>query len=233
MSQIGNVLKLILGEKKNGSGKEDPPMTIRQVFYQLVSAGVMEKTEREYVLALDSGMRQGELFGLHWSEVDFNSDAVLVTRSLEELSGHQRMKDVKTKSSRRRIKLTPRTITALNRHRQQMLSDGRDVKAGPVFLNADGGLIFKSSFRTWSFLKVLGRAKLLDESGRAQIRFHDLRHTCATLLLSAGENAKVVSERLGHSSIKITLDTYAHVMPGMQDAAVEKMAKILGMGSGG
>jgi integrase len=124
-------------------------------------------------------------------------------------------------------------MAVLNEHRQRMLAEGRDVKAGPVFVNAEGGLIFKSSFRTWSFLKVLGRAGLLAENGKPLIRFHDLRHTCATLLLAAGENVKVISERLGHSSIKITLDTYAHVMPGMQDAAVDKMAKILGVGNGG
>ncbi len=185
-----------------------------------------------YVLALDSGMRQGELFALQWPEVDFASGTVVVIRSLEELNGHQKIKETKTKSSRRRIKLTPRTMAVLNEHRQRMLAEGRDVKSGPVFVNSDGGFIFKSSFRTWSFLKVLRRCDLLDEAGKPLIRFHDLRHTCATLLLAAGENVKVVSERLGHSSIKITLDTYAHVLPGMQDAAVDRMATILGSGNG-
>jgi integrase len=213
--------------KPRVSKEEIRPLAREQVGVFLNSAEE-DRYHAAYVLALDSGMRQGELFGLHWPEVNFNTGTVRVIRSLEELNGYQRLKDVKTKTSRRTIKLTARTIAALNNHRQKMLAEGRDVKAGPVFLNADGGMVFKSSFRTWSFLKVLKKADLLDESGRQLIRFHDLRHTCATLLLAAGENVKVVSERLGHSSVKITLDTYAHVMPGMQDAAVEKMARILG-----
>jgi integrase len=181
-----------------------------------------------YVLALDSGMRQGELFGLHWPDIDFDGSAVTVTHSLEEIDGKHTLKDVKTKHSRRRIKLTPRTMAASHEHRKRMLAEGRNVKTGPVFVNTDGGWLYKANFRIWSFVKLLKRAELLDKDGKPLHRFHDLRHTTATVLLLAGENVKAVSERPGHASIQITLDTYAHVLPTMQDGATDKMAKILG-----
>lgn len=175
-----------------------------------------------YALALDSGMRQGELFALHWPDIDFGAGSVQVRRSLEEIAGKVRLKEVKTARSRRRIELSGFTLKALNEHREAMLAEGMDVKAGPVFVAPGGGFLHNSNVQHRSFEPLLARAELL------AIRFHDLRHTCATLLLMAGENVKVVSERLGHSSVVITLDTYSHVLPSMGKRAAETMDKILG-----
>jgi integrase len=189
-----------------------------------------------YVLALDSGMRQGELFGVRWPEVDFSTSTILVRRSLMFCKAGTFLKDVKTKHARRRIELSPDTMRVLNEHRQRMLAEGRDVKVGPVFCNSAGGFLKCSDVRRYSFQPIFDRVneRAVKEAAEKQvapvllpvIRFHDLRHTCATLLLLADENVKVVSERLGHASIQITLDTYSHVLPNMQRRAAQKMAGI-------
>jgi integrase len=144
---------------------------------------------------------------------------VFVQRSLEEAKGQLHLKDVKSRSSRRRIDLSRRTVTALHEHRKQMLVEGHID--GPVFCAPEGVYLRKSNVVRRSFLPIVKRA------GVPRIRFHDLRHTCATLLLIANVNPKVVSERLGHASIQITLDTYSHVLPTMQKRAAEKMDRIL------
>jgi integrase len=94
---------------------------------------------------------------------------------------------------------------------------------GLVFPNELGSLLNPSNPRNRSFKRIKARSGV-----REDLRFHDLRHTCATLLLSEGINVKVVSEMLGHASITITLNTYAHVLPDMQDSAAEAMEAALG-----
>src|SRR5262245_46622723 len=103
-----------------------------------------------------------------------------------------------------------------------MLAEGRDVGSGQVFCDERGGFLRKSNVSRRSFRSVMQRA------GLPRIRFHDLRHTAASLLLMAGENVKVVSERLGHEDVEITLKTYSHVLPTMQKGAAQKMNQILG-----
>ncbi len=191
-----------------------------------------------YTLALDSGMRQGEIFGLHWTDVDFAAAAVQVRRSLEEMAGTTRLKDVKTAKARRRIDLSPDTVAALNEHRQRMLAEGLDVRAGPVFADTDGNFLRKSNVARRSFARIVQRAGELAAADAERLglphaaslprklSFHDLRHTTATLLLLTGENVKVVSERLGHGSVEITLNVYSHVLPSMGKRAAETMAGI-------
>ena len=104
-----------------------------------------------------------------------------------------------------------------------MLAEGHAT--GPVFCNTDGGYLRLGDMRLNSFKPILKRAGLPD------IRLYDLRHTCATLLLLADESPKVVSERLGHSTIHLTLDTYSHVLPTMQKRAAATMDLILNRGS--
>jgi integrase len=193
---------------------------------QFLKAAQKDQLHPLYTLALDSGMRQGEIFGLQWPDIDFDSGSVQVQHSLEEIKGRLRLKNVKTAKARRRIDLSRFTLDQLHEHRKAMLAAGKDVKSGPVFCDGDGGWLRKSNFARRSFKPILKRAKLPD------IRFHDLRHTCATLLLLADENVKVVSERLGHASIEITLNTYSHVLPTMQKRAAEKMNGIFGQMNG-
>lgn len=120
----------------------------------------------------------------------------------------------------RRVDLPAFALDALNAHRRQSLAEG--TLGDAVFVAPDGNYLQPSNMRQRSFGKILARADV------PEIRFHDLRHTCATMLLAAGENIKVVSERLGHSSVKMTLEVYAHVLPGMQKQAADTMQKLLG-----
>jgi integrase len=111
-------------------------------------------------------------------------------------------------------------VDALRDHRAAMLAEG-NIKA-PMFCVPGGGFLQKGNVYQRSFIPMVTAA------GVQRIRLHDLRHTHATLLLQAGENVKVVSERLGHASITITLETYSHVLPTMQKAAAEKLQRLLG-----
>jgi integrase len=173
-----------------------------------------------YLTALDSGARPGELFALLWPDVDLEGRYLSITKSLEEINGILRIKEVKTAKGRRRIDLSPGTVAALAEHRKAMLAAG--FIGDPVFPDTEGGYLRQSNLRKNSFKPILVRAKLPD------IRMYDLRHTCATLLLLADVPAKVVSERLGHSSVTLTLDTYSHVLPTMQRRAADLMGQILG-----
>ena len=112
-------------------------------------------------------------------------------------------------------------MAVLADHRKAMLAEGHDVKDGPVFCDTQGGWLRKANVLHRSFRPILKRA------GLPAIRPYDLRHSSATLLLLAGEDSKVVAERLGHSTTRLTQDTYQHVLPGMQERAAKKLDAIL------
>jgi integrase len=127
-----------------------------------------------------------------------------------------------------RVRLTRRAVAVLKDHRKRQLEErmrlaGLWQDQGLVFPNETGSLLNPSNLRNRSFKRIKARSGV-----REDLRFHDLRHTCATLLLSEGVNAKVVSEILGHASITITLNTYSHVLPDMQDSAADAMEAALG-----
>jgi integrase len=208
------------GVKKPKASK--PEMTVLDLdqVAAFLAAAHVDRLAALYVTALDTGMRPGELFALAWPDVDLAGGYLMVRRSLEEIDGIQRIKDVKTPKARRRIDLAPQTIEALHEHKKAMLAEGH--LAGPVFCNVVGGYLNSANLRKNSFKPILKRA------GLPSIRMYDLRHTSATMLLLADEPAKVVSERLGHNSITMTLDTYSHVLPTMQKRAAATMGKILG-----
>jgi len=134
---------------------------------------------------------------------------------------------VSTKSGKgRRVRLTRQAASALQDHRKRELEErmrlaGLWQDQGLVFPSETGSLLNPSNLRNRSFKRIKARAGV-----REDLRFHDLRHTCATLL-SEGVNAKVISEMLGHASITITLNTYSHVLPDMQDFAADAMEAAL------
>jgi integrase len=170
-------------------------------------------------LAVGSGMRLGELFGLQWPDVDLKAGAVTVRHTLIELNGTHTLSEPKTAKSRRRIELPDTVVGALLDHRRKMLAEGHAGVAW-VFCNQHGGPLRRSHFHRQDFKPLLKAAGLPD------IRFHDLRHTSATLLLSQGVHPKVVQERLGHSQIGVTMDIYSHVMPGMGREAADKLNSV-------
>lgn len=172
------------------------------------------------LLAVGTGMRRGELLGLRWSDVDLEAGTLTVAQTLQEAYGEVLFKEPKTTKSRRRITLPELVVEALRAHRVEQAA--RTLAREPGYVESDlvlpapgGGPWWPSNFdRMWRrFKKRQG----------LEIRFHDLRHTHATQLLKAGIHPKVVSERLGHASIGITLDTYSHVLPGMQEEAAAKI----------
>jgi integrase len=215
---ISNPAKAI--KKPKVSRKEIHPLDADQV-RDFLDATEHDRLHAMYVLAIDSGMRQGELFGLLWDCVDWGAETVTVQRSLEERHGIHRLKDVKTASSRRRIRVSPATMSALNEHRRAQLAKGHYRDDGPVFCDTAGGWLRKSNLHGNSFMKALKRA------GLARIRFHDLRHTAATLMLLGGINIKAVSATLGHADIGTTLNVYSHFMPEMAEQRADVMHKIL------
>lgn len=185
----------------------------------LVAACKTDRLGPLFLLMLDSGVRPGEALALTWKDIDFAAGRISVTKAL---TSKGKIKRPKTERSNRTIDLTPATMTALHGHRKAMLAEGRDVRRGQVFVSGTGGAIIPNKL-TRDYLRPLLVAAKLPAVGA-----YALRHTCATMLLAAGINPKIVSERLGHSSIAITLDTYSHVMPGMQRGAVDALAKALG-----
>lgn len=187
---------------------------------KLFNAAQGERLEAIYVVAVSTGMRLGELLGLHWPDVDFENGVVIVRQALSEAGKRFAIGEPKTVKSRRRIELPEFAIAALRDHRKRMIAE--DMPAtGHVFCNRRGGPIRRSNFHRQQFKPLLTKA------GLPSIRFHDLRHTHATLLLRNGTHIKIAQERLGHSSIKLTLDTYSHVLPGMQRAEADKFDAML------
>jgi integrase len=177
-----------------------------------------------YVLALTTGMREGELLGLRWQDLDLDRATLQVRMNVQEADGKFIVAETKTAYSRRSIALTKRAVAALRQHKAKQdedriaVGDVWNTKLDLVFPNRLGGIMIPDNLAKRSFKRALGKIGLpLD------VRFHDLRHTAATLLLSRGVHPKVVSEMLGHADISITLRVYAHVTPHMQQAAVQVM----------
>ncbi len=180
------------------------------------------------MLAVTTGMRQGELLGLKWEDLDFEAGTLQVRRTLSTQAGRGfSFSLLKTAKGRRSIKLPEVAKRSLKKHRKAQLEE-RMKLAG---LWEDNGLVFATRLGTpvgYQELVMRSFKPLLIKAGLPDIRFHDLRHTCATLLLGKGVHAKFVQELLGHATISITLDTYSHVLPGMSDAAAGAMDEALG-----
>lgn len=182
-----------------------------------------------FAFALATGMRPGEYLGLQWKDIDLESGTVMVRRALiwRDKGGGWRFGEPKTARSRRLIPLPASTLRALAQHKRQQAAER--LKAGAayqlndfVFATPEGGPLMPGNLKRRHLLPILERANL-----PISFRLYDLRHTCATLLLAAGEHPKVVSERLGHASITLTLDVYSHVLPTMQKAASQKLESLL------
>jgi integrase len=186
-----------------------------------------DRFEALYVLAITTGLRRGELLGLRWADADLARGTLRVGRALMREGGRHVVGETKTKRGRRQVNLTPRTVAALKTHRKRQLEQ-RVRLAG---LYEDHGLIFsseKGSPLNPENLVKRSFKPLLKRAGLSNIRFHDLRHTCATLLLGRGVHPKIVQELLGHATIAMTLDTYSHYLPSMGDQASGAMGDALG-----
>lgn len=192
---------------------------------QLLAAARGTRFEALWILLLTSGIRPGEALGLKWSDID--ADRVRIQRTLvRQRDGSWELAEPKTPRARRVVTLPLTTQRALQSHRARQLEER--FCAGPnwegldlVFASGTGGPL------EWRLIARRYFRPLLRAAGLGSLRPYDLRHSCATLLLAAGENVKVVSERLGHASVALTLDVYSHVLPDMQQRAAERMESLL------
>ncbi|GER86527.1 site-specific integrase [Dictyobacter vulcani] len=181
--------------------------------------------EAIYVLALTTGMRQGELLGLQWKDLSLNGDRLQIRRTIGRI-GKQGfiIGEPKSAKSRRNIYLTEMAIKALKKHRERQQEQQR--LAGPAWDDQGHRWIFCNQIgRPIEVGNIIRRSfkPLLKKAGVPEIRFHDLRHSTATLLLSMNIHPKIVQEMLGHSSIHHTMDTYSHVLPSLQKEAVTQL----------
>lgn len=177
------------------------------------------------VLAVTLGLRRGEVLGLMWSDIDLAAGRLSVRRArLQTLTGPI-VKEPKTAKSRRAVDIPGSVIEILRHWRAQQAQER--LSAGPAYHDT-GFVCTEEDGRPSNPVNVSRRfRKLLKRLGLPAIRFHDLRHTMASLLLAQGCHAKVVSERLGHASIAITLNTYSHVLPTLGQEAAQKLDTLL------
>jgi integrase len=208
--------------------KEMHPLSAEEA-RRLLDTARGDRLEALYVLAIHTGMRRGELLGLKWDDIDLENATVRVRRTLTRIDNGKRLAlgPPKNKQSRRTIRLTERAVEALRSHLEQQL--GEIDALGDLY--KDQGLVFTTGAGTLinpSNLRQRSLAPLLKRAGLPQITFHDLRHTCASLLFQRNVHPKFVQELLGHASVAITLDTYSHMLPGMGGEAAEAMGEALG-----
>jgi integrase len=172
-----------------------------------------------------TGMRRGEALGLEWSCVDMESSTVTIRRAWVPVNGVGQMSEPKTKRGRRTIALDPVTLAALRAHAARQ--SGEQVHWTEVWVDSD--LVFTrtdgSALHPWVVSKAFR-----DQTKAAMlppIPLHGLRHTYATLALAAGVNPRIVSARLGHATVALTLDVYSHVLPQQDGEAAVRIAELL------
>lgn len=180
-----------------------------------------------FAFAIATGMRPSEVLGLKWKDVDLDKGTVFVRQALTRKPGGRHLTAPKTKGSKRRIPIPAGLVAQLREHRAEQ--DAERTRAGDryddqdfVFAGPTGKPVSERTLAQRHFKPALEAAGLPQT-----IRFYDLRHTCATMLLAANINAKVVAERLGHSTIVLTMDTYSHVLPSMQQQAADALDGML------
>ena len=167
-----------------------------------------------FVLLATTGMRRSEVLGLRWSDIDFDDCSLSIVRTLTVVAGRPVLSAPKTTASRRLVYLDTATLDALRTHR----TTSEPSRDDHVFRSGDGQPVNPASFST-TFDRLVAR------SGLPRIRLHDLRHTYATLALRLGTHPVLLSERLGHTSIAVTIDRYSHVIPSIDRHAADHVAQ--------
>ena len=219
-----NVCKATTPPKPNP--EEIHPLDAEQARRLLeVASEAGDRLEALYVLAVTAGLRIGELLGLKWEDMDLDAETLHVRRTRSQAKSGPSFTTPKSGKGRS-IRLTQRAVEALKSHKA--VQNAERLKLGDLWENNDlvfcttaGKLLDFRNVATASFKPLLKKAGLPD------IRFHDLRHTCATLLLSRGHHPKLVQELMGHASVAMTLDRYSHVLPGMGEQTAAAMEAAL------
>jgi integrase len=216
-----NVAKLVEARVRR---QEIEPLSVEQARL-LLEAARGDRLEALVTVATSLGLRQAEALGLRWESIDLEAGRLTVRESLQRIDGKLSLVDVKTDKSRRTVTLPRFTVSALKAHRARQLQER--LVAGTRW--QDRGLVFSSTIGTpldrWQVHRRYH--ELLLKAGVPRKRFHDLRHTSASLLFAQGVEPRVVMEILGHSRIATTLDIYTHLLPHAQQDAADKMDAIL------
>ena len=180
-----------------------------------------------FSLMLASGMRPSEALALKWSDVDFDNNRITVNKKLtRHHGGGWTLEDTKTEKSKRTIPIPPAVMVDLKEHKSDQLE--KIIGAAPEAYNNHGFVFASENGEPGNGQNILQRhfRPLLKKAGLPCLRLYDLRHSCATILFMAGENPKKVSERLGHADITLTLNTYTHMLPDMQQSCVDALNPI-------
>jgi len=181
--------------------------------------------------AVSTGLRQAELLGLRWRDTDLDMLSISVSQVLYKRQGTYQFKEPKTAHSRRRVAMTPKLALFLREYRlereQLYLELGLELTLDSLVFAHPDGRPFDPSVLSHDFGRTAKRA------GLAGVRFHDLRHTFASLMLLRGAKPKVISEALGHSSVAFTMDVYSHIIEGMQEDAMALLDEVLPPGKNG
>ncbi len=192
---------------------------------RLLATAKGHRSEALLTLALTTGLRRGELLALQWKDIDWKDGSLQVRRSVNRYAGQGfKVSEPKTKQSRRKIVLPAFVLEALKEHRTRQLEEC--LQAGSAWENH--GLVFANNYGNFLNPSHLGIDfhKLLHKAKLPLVRFHDLRHTAASLLLKMNVSPKMVQEILGHSHIEMTLGIYSHVLPGIHEEAMAKMDQL-------
>ena len=175
--------------------------------------------------AVSTGLRQAELLGLRWRDVDFDFKSILVSRTLYKRRGVYEFKEPKRAHSRRRVNMTPKLAAYLKEYKAEreslLLHLGRLPRPDDLVFAKVEGKPLDPALLSHNFARIVKRA------GLENVRFHDLRHTFASLMLLRGARSKVISEALGHSSVAFTMDVYSHIIEGMQQDAMRLLDGVL------
>ena len=230
---LGQALKWGL-VKRNVATLVDPPRskrpTVRPLSPQQVAtfldAAGGHRLEALFAAAIATGLRQGELLGLRWQDVDLDAGILHVRHAMQRVDGALTLVEPKTERSRRTLSLPVPTVAALRAHQDRQAFER--AAAGDRWQGQD--LVFATPHGTpLDGTAVTKRLQaILDAAGLPHQRFHDLRHCCASLLLAENVSPRVVMEILGHSQIGLTMNTYSHVMPAAQRDAADRMGRVLG-----
>jgi integrase len=192
----------------------------------LLEAANGDRLEALYSVALALGLRQGEVLGLKWADINLETGVLRVRRASQRVPHHgTQLVETKTERSRRTLVMPPIVVNARGAHRGRQAVER--LAAGERWVDLD--LVFPSERGTLADgPNVTHRFhKLLTRAGLPAMRFHDLRHACASLLLIQGVHPRVVMETLGHSQISLTMNTYSHVLPALQREAADRMELVL------
>lgn len=177
-------------------------------------------------MAVSTGLRQAELLGLRWRDIDLDMLSISVSRTLYKRRGIVEFKDTKTAHSRRQVAMTPKLALFLREYKQDRMWLGRSVGLDDLVFGDQGGRPFDPCTITHNFARIVSR------TGLGKVRFHDLRHTFASLALLRGAKPKVISEALGHASVAFTMDTYSHIISGMQEDMMALLDDVIPSGVG-